>query len=245
MRYAVKSDKGLKRDINEDSYNIIEGCSEIPITFVIADGMGGHNSGELASRMAVECAGDYIKRYPEKFRREENIFSAIQEVMEKANTNVYKTSLENKSSYGMGTTFIIAVIYNQKLFIGHVGDSRVYLIREENISRLTTDHSYIEELIKNGSLTREEASVHPNRNVITRALGCSEEMQVDTYSCDLEKNDYLLLCTDGLTNMLEEEEIKEIILRLGEPEPICDELVRKANENGGEDNTTVIVIKND
>jgi len=245
MKYAVKSDKGLVRDNNEDSFSILGGSKEIPLTFIIADGMGGHNSGELASKMAVEYVGNYIRSFPDKFRNEESIFSAIQGVMKDANTNVYNTSLVNKANYGMGTTFTIAIIHNQKLFIGHVGDSRVYIIRDGSINRLTTDHSFIEELIRNGSLTREEASSHPNRNIITRALGCSEEMQVDTYSCDLIKNDYLLLCTDGLTNMLKEEEIKDIIIRLSEPEAICDELVRRANENGGEDNTTVIVIKND
>lgn len=245
MRFAAKSDKGMVREINEDSYNIIGGRPGEPLAFIIADGMGGHNSGEVASKMAVEFAGDYIQQFPGSFCREESIPTAIQEVMEKANISVYSRSKEHEANSGMGTTFIIAVVCEKKLFIGHVGDSRVYLIRESRIERVTTDHSFIEELIRNGSLTREEAENHPGRNVITRALGCSEDMQIDIYSCDMMEKDSFLLCTDGLTNMLCEDEIKEIIERFDEPGLICSELVRRANENGGEDNITVIVIKNE
>jgi len=245
MKFAVKSDKGRVRENNEDSYNIISGYPKTSFAFIIADGMGGHNSGEVASKMAVEFAGDYIRNFPGKFSCEEDIPAAIREVMQKANARVYNKSLEQEANFGMGTTFTIAFIHGTKLFIGHVGDSRVYLIREGSIELLTTDHSFIEELIRNGSLTREEAHNHPGRNVITRALGCFEEIQIDTYSCDLLKGDFILLCTDGLTNMLDENEIKAVVEKLDEPQSICDELVRRANENGGEDNITVIVIKND
>ena len=145
---------------------------------------------------------------------------------------------------GMGTTLIMAVIHNGMLYVGHIGDSRVYLLRKDEMRQITTDHSYIEELIKTGSLTREEAQYHPKKNVITRALGCSEYIKVDTYLSDIQEGDTLIICTDGLTNMLNEDEIKRIVTSTDDIDAACDELVRKTNEYGGIDNVTVILIKN-
>lgn len=245
MRFAVKSDRGMVREINEDSYNIIAGYSGIPVTFIIADGMGGHNSGEIASKMAVDFISNYILQFPEILSNEDNIPSAINEIMKKANREVYEHSKQQESYYGMGTTLIAAVVFNKKLFIGHIGDSRVYLIREGTIKRMTIDHSLIEELMQNGTLTKEEAENHPKKNIITRALGCSEEIQVDTYSCRMNDNDIYMLCTDGLTNMLNEDEIKEIIESAETPELACEELINQANERGGNDNTTVMIFRDD
>lgn len=245
MRFAVMSHKGMVREMNEDSYNIIAGNQDIPVTFIIADGMGGHNSGEIASKMAVDFISSYILQFMQELSREECIPEVIREVMVKANTDVYRKSLESEAYSGMGTTLIMAVAFNNKLFIGHVGDSRAYLIRNGQMTKITTDHSYIEELVRNGSLTREEARSHPGKNLITRALGCSEDIQIDFYLSDIMQKDNFLLCTDGLTNMLMENEIKEKIERSDDPVTACDELIRRANENGGEDNITVIVIKND
>jgi len=168
----------------------------------------------------------------------------VKKVMEEANTDVYKKSLEHEGDRGMGTTLIVTVVHNKKLTIGHVGDSRVYMIRDDSILRLTEDHSFIEELVKNGTLTREEAENHPNKNLITRALGCSDSIQVDTYKYDLKDDDVCVVCTDGLTNMLGEKEIKDIVLNSGDPEIACDKLIMEANERGGEDNITVIVFRN-
>ncbi|HEX3030581.1 MAG TPA: Stp1/IreP family PP2C-type Ser/Thr phosphatase [Clostridia bacterium] len=243
MKFAVKSDAGSVRENNEDSYNIIAGYSGIPIAFIIADGMGGHNSGEVASKMAVEYISNYILRYPDTFSDDADMPSVISDIIKKANSSVFELSKEQEANYGMGTTLILAVEGNKKLFIGHVGDSRAYVIRNNEIARITVDHSYVEELVKLGSLTREEAENHPQKNIITRALGCSEDIEVDIYDYDMCENDIFVLCTDGLTNMLEEEEIKEIVLQNDNPEAACDILVRKANENGGEDNITVIVFK--
>lgn len=245
MKFAVKSDKGLVRNINEDSYNIIAGHTGIPAAFIIADGMGGHNSGEIASRMAVDLVSNHIMQFPEKISSEENISEAIEDMVQKANVSIHEMSREQGANFGMGTTFIVAVICGKKLFIGHVGDSRVYLARNGGIARITTDHSFIEELIKNGSLKREEAGNHPRKNMLTRALGCFEEILIDTYSCDVLENDTFILCTDGLTNMLGENEINDIVQKAGEPDDICNKLVSRANEYGGEDNITVIALKND
>ncbi len=234
----------MVREINEDSCNIIAGYPGVPVSFIIADGMGGHNSGEIASTLAVDYVTQHILQNPKAFDDEEAIPSAIQEIMEKANVFVYEKSKEHESDFGMGTTLILTVTYLKKLFIGHIGDSRVYVVRSGNIERITTDHSYIEELIKIGSITREEAENHPKKNIITRALGCMEEVQADIYVSDIREGDIFVLCTDGLTNMLPESYIKEIVENTEDPEAACTELVNKANGNGGEDNITVIVMKN-
>jgi PPM family protein phosphatase len=244
LRFGVKSDKGMIREINEDSYNIIAGYSGVPVSFIIADGMGGHNSGEIASKMAVDLVSEKILQIPEIPDFENRVSETIKCFIEEANKEVYEASKKNADNYGMGTTLIVALIHEKKLYIGHVGDSRVYLLRGNLLIRLTTDHSYIEELIKIGTLTREEAENHPKRNVITRALGCSEEIEVDLYISDIKESDLFILCTDGLTNMLEEEEISNIILENEDPETACSRLVNSANSAGGEDNITVIVIRN-
>lgn len=244
MRFGVKSDRGIIRELNEDSYNIIAGYSGVPVSFIIADGMGGHNSGEIASKTAVDFVSRCILENPQALSDDKSVFDVLTDIMIRANTEVYSMAQKDKSNFGMGTTLITAVIFNKKLYIGHVGDSRVYIIRDEMMERITTDHSYIEELIRNGSLSREEADSHPKKNIITRALGCTQEVQIDVYSCNIKENDVFILCTDGLTNMLDEEEIRGIISRIDDPGDICSELISAANIKGGEDNITVIVIKN-
>lgn len=243
MKFGVKSDKGMVREINEDYVNVVTESPELPQAFIIADGMGGHNAGEIASKMAVDCISGYIKESLKQLANSEEISKSIEEMMQKANLEVYDKSKESEANYGMGTTLIVAVLYNGNIHIGHIGDSRAYLIREEKIERITTDHSYIEELIKNGSINREEAEKHPKKNLITRALGCSEDMLVDSYICEAREKDIFMLCTDGLTNKLSEAEIMDILLNNEDPQDACNELVRRSNEKGGEDNISVIVVK--
>ncbi|OPZ92729.1 MAG: Serine/threonine phosphatase stp [Firmicutes bacterium ADurb.Bin419] len=244
MRFGVNSDRGKVRELNEDSYKVITGKDGIPDTFIVADGMGGHNSGELASRMAVDLSEEYLLKSLKGVGDEESIISFICSLVAEVNKSIFLKAKESEENYGMGTTFVIGIHMDGKFFIGHVGDSRAYLVRNGVLERITTDHSYIEELIKNGSLTREEAQNHPKKNVITRALGCEESVAVDTYSVNINDNDMLVLCTDGLTNMLNENEILSIINNSDEPQYSCNELVRLANEKGGEDNITVILVKN-
>lgn len=244
MRFGVKSHKGMVRETNEDSYNIIAGYTEVPVSFIIADGMGGHNSGEIASKMAVDYISNNILQIPENFDFHNQIAETLKKFIKEANDYIYKASKEQESNYGMGTTLVAALAYQRKLYIGHVGDSRAYVLRNEGMQQLTTDHSYIEELIRSGTLTREEAENHPKKNVITRALGCAEEIEIDTYVADIKDDDIFILCTDGLTNMLHEEEIASIVRETDDPEAACTELVGRANSKGGEDNITVVVIKN-
>lgn len=244
LKFALKSDKGITRDNNEDSGLILAGYTGVPATFIIADGMGGHNSGEVASKMAVEAVSRFLLEREGLYETEETVGEAVREAMLEANKVVYAESKQEGSNSGMGTTLIVAAAFNRRLLIGHVGDSRAYMARDGLLKRVTVDHSYVEELVRNGSLTREEAQNHPGRNLITRALGCSEDIEIDLYYCDMNDGDCFLLCTDGLTNMLGEAEILDLLNGSDNPQAVCDELVKRANERGGEDNITVIVIRN-
>lgn len=234
----------MVREINEDNCNVLAGYSGVPVSFIIADGMGGHNSGEIASKMVVDFVSSYLLEFPGEFLDEENIQDSIMEVIKMANSKVFTVSGEKEENAGMGTTLILAVMRNKKIFLGHVGDSRAYMIRENMIEQVTTDHSFIEELIRKGSINRKQAESHPSKHVITRAIGCGEEIEVDTYSCNIKEKDIFILCTDGLTNMLNDDEIYEIVKSTDDLDQICDLLVNKANEKGGEDNITVIVFNN-
>lgn len=242
MRFAAGTDKGLVREINEDSYNVIAGGAETPYVFIIADGMGGHNCGEVASSAAVEYISNSIVQDSRRFLPVGSCDAEIRKLVEDTNSVVYQKSLERPEANGMGTTLTMAVIVNTTITVAHVGDSRLYLIRAGKIQQVTEDHSYIEELVKNGSITREEAEHHPRKNVITRAIGCLPELEVDILSLTIEKNDIYILCTDGLTNMLGEGEIIKMV-KNNEPDAACSQLIEAAKKQGGEDNITVIVIK--
>lgn len=245
MRIGFKSDKGMIREKNEDYLSVLSGNPGIPLAFIIADGMGGHNSGEVASKSAVDFISSYILQFPETMQDEHEILSVIRDVVMKANASVYNLARTNEEHLGMGTTLIAAVELKHRLYIAHVGDSRAYVLRDGQMTRITKDHSYIEELISQGSLTREEAENHPKRNIITRALGCEESILVDTYESEILKNDIYLLCTDGLTTMLKEDEIRSVLESEPDPQQACNILVDRANGCGGEDNISVIVFKNE
>ncbi len=240
MRYGIRTDRGLKRQLNEDNCNVLVGYPGIPTCFVIADGMGGHKCGEVASKMAVDSVCNLLLKAD---WQQENISEILSDIITRVNDEIYNFSILDEATQGMGTTLIITVLKNRKLYIGHVGDSRVYIIKEDSIEKITWDHSFIEELVKNGSITKDEAINHPKKNLITRAVGCEPELQVDTYELEVKEEYVVLLCTDGLTNMLSEDEIFEIINKNEEPQNACDTLVQNANNNGGEDNITVIVGK--
>ena len=241
LKFAAGTDKGLLREINEDSCRIIPGCSSSPYVFIIADGMGGHKCGEIASSMTVDYISGLMRNDDGRFESE-NMQQELCSIVEQANKAVYEKSQDSDEFSGMGTTLTMAVIGEKTLTAAHVGDSRLYLVRGGEIKQLTEDHSYIGELLKNGTLTREEAENHPRKNVITRAIGSSPEIQVDIFNQEINENDIYVLCTDGLTNMVCDNEIFEIV-RDSEPETACSKLIEAANRQGGDDNITVIVIK--
>jgi len=244
MEIGVKTSKGKIREINQDSYYISddENC---PL-FIIADGMGGHKAGEIASRMAVEIISssflDQIKGSSSEMD-DDSIINAIRNSIYKANDEIYRKSSEVEEYSGMGTTVTMAYENNGKFFIGHVGDSRAYLLRDNQLWQMTKDHSLVEELIKNGSITREEARFHPQKNIITRALGIDKEVEIDLIVKEKLKDDILILCTDGLTNMLNDDEIKELLISSDNMQKACDFMVQLSNEKGGLDNISVVAVK--
>lgn len=242
MFIGVSTDKGKVRKNNQDSYFVSDNM-DLPL-FIVADGMGGHKAGEVASNMAVEIVKNFFLEKKSELEKDKiDIFKFIRSAIEKANTTIYKKSIENDEFYGMGTTITMAYIFEGKLYIGHVGDSRAYLLRDNKFIQLTEDHSLVAEMVKKGSISEKEAECHPQRNVITRAIGTDKEVITDIIVENIHKDDILLLCTDGLTNMMNDNEIKEILVNKMNLQKNCNSLVKKANKLGGIDNVTVIAIK--
>ena len=242
MRILAKSDVGKAREMNQDSFYISEPNSEIKL-FILADGMGGYTGGEIASKLAVECTRKYItNNFNNISKDKEEIMKLIRSSIEYANLRVFEKSQENEELRDMGTTLDVCIIYNNKVFIGHVGDSRVYRIRKNIIRKLTTDHSYVEKLIREGSITKEEAYHHPKKNMLMKAVGCNSLVEPDVMYKGFLKDDILLMCSDGLTNMLTEGEIYNVLLN--NPEEPHNSLIEKANESGGYDNITAIIVDN-
>ncbi|WP_312203108.1 Stp1/IreP family PP2C-type Ser/Thr phosphatase [Anaerospora hongkongensis] len=234
MLAYVKSDIGMVRKANEDSF-----AFEPPHLFVVADGMGGHVAGEVASSIAAATVKEYVLRnlgdvHPRQLL-EQAILQANQEIFEKA---------QNHAEYaGMGTTVTAAILDESNIFWGHVGDSRLYYANNDVLEQLTSDHSLVWELIKAGTISKEEALVHPQRNILTRAVGTSEHLRVETGAYQYHPGDKVLLCTDGLTNMVGEDELAlAMVNNTQDGQLILDGLIEKANNAGGNDNITAILI---
>ena len=241
IAYA-KSDVGKVREMNQDSYYISDLQSPVKL-YLLADGMGGYKGGEIASSLAITCARNYIENnFKEASKDRESLIQLVASSMEYANMVVYEKSKENKELEGMGTTLEVCLIYNNKVYIGHVGDSRIYRIRKEFIRKLTQDHSYVQKLVRDGTITKEEAENHPKKNMLMKALGCNAFVEPDVSVKGFLKDDILIMTSDGLTNMVKQEDIFSIAKGNIEKAPI--KLVNLANENGGLDNITVVVIKN-
>ena len=240
MEIFARSDIGKIRDMNQDNY-YISGQDDKTKLFIVADGMGGYKGGEIASKLAVESTSKYIiNNYKETENKKEMISNLIRNAIEYANMVIYEKSMEVEELSGMGTTIDVVVIESGKIYIGHVGDSRVYRLRKDFLRKLTVDHSYVEQLLKQGNITKEEAYNHPKKNMLTKALGCTAFVEPDVIIKGFQKDDILLMCTDGLTNMVREREIYNIIK--DNPKEACNKLIDKANENGGLDNITAVVI---
>ncbi|HHV18254.1 MAG TPA: Stp1/IreP family PP2C-type Ser/Thr phosphatase [Thermoanaerobacterales bacterium] len=238
---VIKSDIGKVRLNNEDAFYLPQ-QGEFPQLFIVADGMGGHQGGEIASKMAVKEVSSYINSHLAKDCDNRKVKRIMESSIANANNKILSISLENDELLGMGTTITMALLYNGRLYIGHVGDSRAYRIREDHIEQLTKDHSLVWQLVEQGRLTMEETKTHPMKNVITKALGTDEFIEPDIHEFDFKNNDIIVLCSDGLTNMLDNNCIKNIVCSL-EPEQAAQKLIEKANLQGGEDNITVGIIK--
>ena len=234
MKAVGNSVIGMKRTNNEDAIYI----NEQKNLYLVADGMGGCNAGEVASSTAISAFVEAMEN-AENGETLDKMMSAIAQ----CNKKVYQKSRENVEFLDMGTTLVAVTVENEKMFIVHVGDSRVYLFRENNLQQITTDHSYVMELVKIGSITREEAEVHPKRNIITRAIGIREEVEADTVIEDVKQGDKILLCTDGLSNMVSKGEMTKILIEQCSTEEKVKKLVVLANEKGGLDNISLILIE--
>ena len=228
--YAAKTDTGRKRRRNEDAFVLA------PPLFAVADGMGGAQAGEVASKLAAAALEDTD---PGRLTGPERVASLIQE----ANRRVHERSSVDPATSGMGTTMTVALVENDGVVIGHVGDSRAYLVRGREIEQITEDHSLVNELLKTGKLSPEEAETHPQRSVITRAVGTDPDVDVDSFIVDTQDGDVFLICSDGLTDMVDDEHILATVERYrGNLESLTKQLVTAANRGGGEDNITVVAF---
>ncbi|QZY57120.1 Stp1/IreP family PP2C-type Ser/Thr phosphatase [Crassaminicella profunda] len=242
MEIGAYSHIGKVREINEDAYYIANGNLNL---FIVADGMGGHNAGEVASNVAIQSIKDFMEDHTSEFfdEDEKTVCEILKRATLEANHNIFQRSKREIECHGMGTTLTVVLLLS-KLYIAHVGDSRAYLMRKNKLSQITEDHSLVAELLKNGSITENEARIHPQRNMITRALGTEEDIMIDVFTLDLQDDDVILLCTDGLSNLIEVEEIKNVLVDANNMQKACEHLVSLANERGGHDNITVVAIKN-
>ncbi len=240
MIYGSATDKGLIRSNNEDTFKVYSNNGEFPVVFILADGMGGHRKGELASRIAVDYAYEKVLESIAGTTTVEETTDLLVEIAERANVKVYLGALEDTENKGMGTTLTIAAIYENVLVIAHVGDCRAYLLRKNSLMRITVDHTLVQELVDSENISQEQAMNHPKRHILTRALGVPTYMTADCYSVSLERSDKILLCSDGLHGFVSEQVIKSILKRERNPAMAAQKLVAYANSTGGEDNVTVI-----
>ncbi len=242
MKVFARTDVGKVREMNQDYYYISNEQDDIQV-FILADGMGGYNGGEIASELATNAAKGYIQsNFNQIEHTKEEIMKLVKSAAEYANMVVYEKSKDDPELEGMGTTLELIVIYQNRAYIGHVGDSRIYRIRDKFMRKLTTDHSYVQELVKDGKITKEEAEQHPKKNMLMKALGCTSFVEPDVMVKGFQKNDILVICSDGLTNMVSDEEIYNTVKE--DIYVAARDLIDKANENGGVDNVTVIILVN-
>ena len=239
MRIYSATDVGQKRKMNQDYVFVSEGpVGNLPNLFTVADGMGGHNAGDYASSHAVRILVDEIREDADY-----NPVKVIRHAIEAANTEIRNRAQEDANLQGMGTTMVVATIVDQYAYIANVGDSRLYVISDE-IRQITKDHSLVQEMVRMGEISEEEARNHPDKNIITRALGAEKTVDVDFFDLKLEKDCTILMCSDGLSNMVEDSKIQEII---SDPEADIDQkgnaLLREANQNGGKDNIAIVLVE--
>ncbi len=232
------TDKGNVRSINEDSIGVFE-FNNMSL-YIIADGMGGHNGGDVASHMAVEISSNYIKENLDKKSPKDLIINSYK----KANRKIFETGYENDNLNGMGTTMTMAIKKDSKLYVGNVGDSRCYILdAEENLIKITVDHSLVQELIESGNISEEESRNHPNKNIVTRALGGSFDVKVDNFQMDLSFIKKVLICSDGLTNELSEDEICYLLVNIEDEQEVCNKLLELCKQRAAKDNISIIVFK--
>ena len=240
MKIVAKTDIGLRRESNQDSY----AAGELPGAVawaVVCDGMGGAAGGNYASSTAVKVISERITSSYRGGMSASSIRNMLTSAIAAANISVYDMSKADPELTGMGTTVVVAIVVDNNVFIAHAGDSRAYILSDGSLNQLTKDHSIVQEMIDHGTLTPDEARVDPRKNIITRALGVDSELRIDFDIADIDENDVLILCTDGLTNFVEPQEIYELTDD-GKFYEYAERLVARANSNGGGDNITVVTV---
>lgn len=232
------TDIGKVRKLNQDYvFTSDTAVGALSNLFLLADGMGGHNAGDYASRNTVETVLETVRN-----STEDNPIRALRMAIEAANRNVYQEALQKEELKGMGTTLVAATILNSYLYVANVGDSRLYIIND-SIRQITKDHSLVEEMVRIGELDELHARNHPDKNIITRAIGVAEKVEADFFDIKMFPGDKILMCSDGLSNMLEDEEMLHIIRKQRDVVEMAEALVAAANQNGGKDNISVIIIE--
>ncbi len=239
IKAACRTDRGMQRASNQDSL-LFMGSDNL---YMVADGVGGHNSGELASKLAVEYVRAYVDANSVNGAKDDaSLKEYFLRCFRIANSLIFNQAALSEESFGMATTAVLAYIRSNALYVVNVGDSRLYLIRDEKIHQITEDHTFVNELLKKGTITREEALNHPDGNMITRALGSEERIRPDFYQVHIESEDKILLCTDGLYNEIESQELCHMASQTKDLEVLADKLIKLANARGGADNITAICI---
>lgn len=237
MRVYAATDIGQQRNTNQDYVYATENrIGLLPNLLVVADGMGGHRGGDYASRFVVEGLRSLIKN-----SKETEPVKILSNAISEVNRKLWMEAQNNEQLYNMGTTLVAATIVDMKLYVANVGDSRLYVIENKTIRQLTKDHSLVEEMVQNGELSKADARNHPKKNMITRALGIDKKVEIDFFEAELNHASKVLLCSDGLTNMLEDDEILNVSDQKKELGDICSKLIYRANEEGGKDNISVVM----
>jgi serine/threonine protein phosphatase PrpC len=240
MKAAVKSHVGLIRQINEDCADVVQKDDGVLLA-IVADGMGGHQAGDIASKMAVNFIRDsFLETMGKASCQEWELW--LKQTIRAANDHIFQYAAQHQQLHGMGTTVVTALCLAEHYIVGHVGDSRVYRYANEQLTIITEDHSLVHELVRSGQITREEAETHPQRNVITRALGTEEDVEVDVKTLIYSDEEYILLCSDGLTNMISETQIIETLRHDVSIELIADQLINLALAAGGDDNVSLALL---
>lgn len=237
MQSSGITDTGSKRKNNQDSiFFSDEPVGSLPNLYIVADGMGGHRAGDKASRMAIDITVEFIKK-----STLENPIAILKRAMIYANNEIYKSANKDPDLSGMGTTMVAAVALEDKLYVANVGDSRLYVVNND-IRQITMDHSLVEEMIRSGELERKKGRNHPEKNIITKAMGSKDEVVPDFFEIDMEPDDKYILCSDGLSNMVEDDEIRDIVVDYKDIKDATRALVDRANYYGGSDNISVVIV---
>ena len=240
IKSVSKTDIGKLRQLNQDFVF----TSELPLgaldnLFLVADGMGGHKAGDYASKCAVETVIQMCSESKGK-----RMVSAISDAINEANTRIRRKAMEDENMVGMGTTMVLATVSDDTLTVANVGDSRLYIVSDENtITQITRDHSLVEEMVRMGGIDRVSARNHPDKNIITRAIGATGNVNIDFFEVPLKDGDVILMCSDGLSNMIDDKEILKIVSSEEDIEESAAKLIETANSNGGSDNISVVLIK--